>query len=177
MKCEGSTKPCASPLRSRHATRQSLVRNLNLSRTPTAAHRVRMAEAAEPPLPVRSSDAYAVDDDEPDEDTAGLLNNDDDKTPRRARSDSIAFDFSTRIIHLTESAESKGPQRVRDEPIGFVAGVALIVGMCIGSGIFSSPGVVAKETGSVGGALLLWTGAGFLSWAGKRACVWTRKGA
>lgn len=46
------------------------------------------------------------------------------------------------------------------------AGIALIVGMQIGSGIFSSPGVVAKETGAVASALLCWLGAGLLSWAG-----------
>ncbi|KWU44069.1 amino acid transporter, partial [Rhodotorula sp. JG-1b] len=52
------------------------------------------------------------------------------------------------------------------EHMSLIGGMALIVGIVIGSGIFSSPGVVAKETGSVGSALLVWAGAGLLSWAG-----------
>ena len=59
-------------------------------------------------------------------------------------------------------------ERVADSSDSMMAGVALVVGMQIGSGIFSSPGVVARETGSVGAALLLWAGAGLLAWAGKR---------
>ncbi|KAL8286510.1 hypothetical protein RQP46_004527 [Phenoliferia psychrophenolica] len=118
------------------------------------------------PHPVRTSAEYAEhdEDDGGDDDAAGLLANDD--KPRRGRSDSVVFDFSTRLIHLSESEEHKGPLGVRDESITVLSGLALIVGMQIGSGIFSSPGVVAKEAGSVGAALLLWTGAGFLSWAG-----------
>lgn len=119
------------------------------------------------PLPVRSSE-YAIEDDDGDDSDAalGLLNN--EKAPRthRPRSDSVVFDFANRI-QFTESVEAKGVAGVPNEPISLVAGVALIVGMQIGSGIFSSPGVVAKETGSVGSALILWMSAGFLSWAGE----------
>lgn len=52
------------------------------------------------------------------------------------------------------------------EHMSLIGGMALIVGIVIGSGIFSSPGVVARETDSVGSALLVWAGAGLLSWAG-----------
>ncbi|KAK4705003.1 hypothetical protein P7C70_g1199, partial [Phenoliferia sp. Uapishka_3] len=125
-----------------------------------------MPPPVQAPLPVRSAD-YALDDEEEaggDNDHEALLSEKSVRT--RPRSDSIAFDFSTRIIHLSESAEQQHTSGVPNEPIGIIAGIALIVGLQIGSGIFSSPGVVAKETGSVGSALLLWTGAGFLSWAG-----------
>ncbi|KAM0754974.1 amino acid transporter [Meredithblackwellia eburnea MCA 4105] len=134
-----------------------------------------------PSLPVRSSADYHSDQDDDDlalpttqEEGEQLLT---EKQQRRSRASSTAssvagaFDFGQRLIHLAHSSDearySNGARmKQTDEPIGIVAGVALIVGMQIGSGIFSSPGVVAKETGSVGSALLLWTGAGFLSWAG-----------
>ncbi|KAI0068994.1 APC amino acid permease [Artomyces pyxidatus] len=45
-------------------------------------------------------------------------------------------------------------------------GIALIAGLQIGSGIFSSPGVVVANTGSVGASLVVWILSGLLSWTG-----------
>ncbi|KAJ3062386.1 b(0,+)-type amino acid transporter 1, partial [Quaeritorhiza haematococci] len=45
-------------------------------------------------------------------------------------------------------------------------GVALIIGMCIGSGIFASPGPVFMYTQSVGGAILVWIAGGVLAITG-----------
>ncbi|KDE07343.1 hypothetical protein MVLG_02385 [Microbotryum lychnidis-dioicae p1A1 Lamole] len=144
--------------------------------------------------PVREDD-YHTDEDETGHDHDGtgalpLLNNDDDDdddigrpsqdnegqprgkgkglTRSRRPSSTLMFDFSSaHLLSLATSDESnKRRNGTVSEPITVMAGVALIVGMQIGSGIFSSPGVVAKETGAVGSALLLWTFAGLLSWAG-----------
>ncbi|KAG8786809.1 hypothetical protein FRC15_010628 [Serendipita sp. 397] len=45
-------------------------------------------------------------------------------------------------------------------------GVALVVGNQIGSGIFSSPGLVAADAGSVGASLIVWLLSGVLAWTG-----------
>lgn len=48
--------------------------------------------------------------------------------------------------------------------------MALVVGMQVGSGIFSSPGVVVAEVGSPGASLIVWVASGVLAWTGAR-CV------
>ncbi|KAK4058443.1 hypothetical protein OIO90_000602 [Microbotryomycetes sp. JL221] len=103
--------------------------------------------------------------------------NDDDKLDEkhgrsRSRASSIQFDFAANVLvqPSDDSTSSYTGSRRRNgavaEPIGIPAGIALIVGMQIGSGIFSSPGLVGAQTGAVGSALLCWLGAGLLSWAG-----------
>jgi hypothetical protein len=47
-------------------------------------------------------------------------------------------------------------------------GMALIIGTQVGSGIFSSPGVVTAEVGSVGASLLVWVMSALLAWTGAR---------
>ncbi|GAA5976531.1 hypothetical protein JCM10908_005533 [Rhodotorula pacifica] len=154
------------------------------------------AEDKLPPTPTASSlpirtDAYdeVIDDDEAevgDADAAAALldGTDGEKRPGgargRARTASFSFDFSGRLLQLAASDDvgagaagggstDRGSRerggKVK-EHMSLIGGMALIVGIVIGSGIFSSPGVVAKETGSVGSALLVWAGAGLLSWAG-----------
>jgi hypothetical protein len=46
--------------------------------------------------------------------------------------------------------------------------MALVVGMQVGSGIFSSPGVVVASVGSVGASLAVWLVSGLLAWTGAR---------
>ena len=50
--------------------------------------------------------------------------------------------------------------------LSFKAGVAICCADIIGSGIFASPGIVLKWTGSVGAALLAWTIAGVITYVG-----------
>ncbi|KAJ3516619.1 hypothetical protein NLJ89_g1010 [Agrocybe chaxingu] len=45
-------------------------------------------------------------------------------------------------------------------------GIALVVGLQIGSGIFSSPGMVVANTHSVGASLTVWLASGLLAWTG-----------
>ncbi len=60
---------------------------------------------------------------------------------------------STSSMHLKKS-------------LGLHNGVAIIVGIIIGSGIFVSPKGVLQEVGSVGGSLLIWSICGVISLVG-----------
>ncbi|PCH38054.1 L-methionine transporter [Wolfiporia cocos MD-104 SS10] len=87
----------------------------------------------------------------------------------RARSYSISgFNFERDLLPL--SASLSEPENVRGETqpknISLINGIALIVGLQIGSGIFSSPGVVVANTQSVGASLCVWCAAGLLAWTG-----------
>ncbi|KAI0780842.1 L-methionine transporter [Trametes elegans] len=93
------------------------------------------------------------------------------ETPRpfRPRSySSSGFDFQHDLLPL--SASLSEPDEIHPEAhekrLGLVNGIALIVGLQIGSGIFSSPGVVVANTQSVGASLLVWVAAGVLGWTG-----------
>lgn len=116
--------------------------------------------------PLRDQDYAEGDDLDQDEEEAGLL----EKSARikRQRSGSIlSFDFSNRLLL---EASSEQVERIAggrdDEKISLISGIALIVGLVIGSGIFASSGVVAREVGSVGSSLIVWILSGLLSWAG-----------
>lgn len=47
-----------------------------------------------------------------------------------------------------------------------ITGIALTVGLQVGSGIFSSPGVVTLNAGSIGSSLIVWLFSGILAWSG-----------
>ncbi|KAJ7219306.1 L-methionine transporter [Mycena pura] len=94
------------------------------------------------------------------------------EVPRsRGRSYSMSgFEFDL----LPLSASVADPEILQSESageksIGLVNGVALIVGLQIGSGIFSSPGVVVANTHSVGPSLIVWAAGGLLAWTGASA--------
>jgi amino acid transporter len=48
----------------------------------------------------------------------------------------------------------------------YLNGLSLIIGLIIGSGIFSSPGQVNANAGSPGASLIVWAVAGLLAWTG-----------
>lgn len=49
-----------------------------------------------------------------------------------------------------------GDKNAANKSVGFLQGLAIVVGMIIGSGIFLKPGVVLGEAGSTGMALVAW---------------------
>jgi len=64
-----------------------------------------------------------------------------------------------------EDQEEDGKVRMKKE-LGLLDGVAIILGIIIGSGIFVSPKGVIQEVKSVGLSLVVWTVCGFLSMIG-----------
>lgn len=106
-------------------------------------------------------------------------------TPRliahnRSYSVSSAFDFASNLFPLSTTAgaysalgtptstriDLNGASLEKHKTITYLNGLSLIVGLIIGSGIFSSPSQVYTNSGSAGASLIVWTVAGLLAWTG-----------
>ena len=61
--------------------------------------------------------------------------------------DVVTFERTTQVLHRS---------------LNFFDGLGIIVGIIIGSGIFSSPGLALERTGSPGACLLAWAASGML---------------
>ncbi|PSK38016.1 b(0,+)-type amino acid transporter 1 [Elsinoe australis] len=101
---------------------------------------------------------------------------------RRSFSVSSAFDFAPNLFPLSTSgagytaigaptttgheAGPGGGGLEKHKTLTFLNGMSLIIGLIIGSGIFSSPAQVNKNAGSPGASLIVWTIAGILAWTG-----------
>ena len=101
-----------------------------------------------------------------------------------ARSSSItsAFDFGRNLFPLsqttaggyaplgapsTPSFDRSGDGSLeRNKTLTYLNGLSLVIGLIIGSGIFSSPSQVNAHTGSPGASLIVWVIAGLLAWTG-----------
>ena len=109
------------------------------------------------------------------------LANDTPARPRnhgRTYSVSSAFDFGGSLFPLSTTAagytslgtpinDSLGdPELERNKTLTYLNGLSLVVGLIIGSGIFSSPSQVNTNAGSPGASLIVWALAGVLAWTG-----------
>lgn len=75
--------------------------------------------------------------------------------------------FEFQPLPLTLSGEEDSSKRQGEEKhVSLLHGMALIVGTQVGSGIFSSPGVVVAEVGSPGASLCVWVMSAILAWTG-----------
>lgn len=82
---------------------------------------------------------------------------------------SIAFIPPALPAYLPRSlSHSDDPTRQTEQrhQLGLTEAIALVVGMQVGSGIFSSPGVIVHSTKSVGSSLIVWLVSGLLAWTG-----------
>lgn len=116
------------------------------------------------------------------------LNTHNNARSRHSRAFSVgsAFDFSSNLFPLSQTA-SNGYARIgeaiapshadgatglgggsleKHKTLTYLNGLSLIIGLIIGSGIFSSPGQVIARAGSPGASLLIWVIAGVLAWTG-----------
>ena len=75
------------------------------------------------------------------------------------------------LFPLTASTEdpSRHARLEKLKTVTYWSGLSLVVGLQIGSGIFSSPALVNRNAGSVGMSLIVWIIAGCLAWTG--ACI------
>lgn len=106
-------------------------------------------------------------------------------TPRptphmRSYSISSTFDFTSNLFPLSSTAggysvlgaQTSGPLNLngasleKNKSLTYLNGLSLIIGIIIGSGIFSSPSQVNTNAGSPGASLIVWTVAGLLAWTG-----------
>ncbi|KIV98536.1 uncharacterized protein PV09_09659 [Verruconis gallopava] len=131
-----------------------------------------------------SSRKLSLDDDDPLYDTGhdGLTPL---RRPRgRSYSTSSAFDFATNLFPLSSTATEytsigtpansgldsthsvNGGSLEKHKSLTYLNGLALVIGLIIGSGIFSSPAQVNTNAGSPGASLLVWIVAGVLAWTG-----------
>jgi len=98
---------------------------------------------------------------------------------------SSAFDFQSNLFPLSSSTHGNGYAPIgapisssnqqtalgggsleKHKTLTYLNGLSLIVGLIIGSGIFSSPSQVNTNSGSPGASLLVWAIAGILAWTG-----------
>jgi hypothetical protein len=102
----------------------------------------------------------------------------------RSYSVSSAFDFASNLFPLSTSAAGytalgapsnasldpthalNGGSLEKHKSLTYLNGLSLVIGLIIGSGIFSSPAQVNSNAGSPGAALIVWVVAGILAWTG-----------
>lgn len=106
------------------------------------------------------------------------------KPHNRSYSVSSAFDFASNLFPLSSTAIGytalgaptstspsigntiNGGSLEKHKSLTYLNGLSLIVGLIIGSGIFSSPSQVNSNAGSPGASLIVWAVAGILAWTG-----------
>ena len=102
----------------------------------------------------------------------------------RSYSVSSAFDFTPALFPLSSTAGGYtalgAPSQIslsldrqatienleKQKTLTYLNGLSLVVGLIIGSGIFSSPAQVNSHAGSPGASLIVWTVSGLLAWTG-----------
>ncbi len=105
----------------------------------------------------------------------------------RAYSSESTFDFAANLFPLSSTAGGAGGGYApigaptssgrrgatlgggsleKHKTLTYLNGLSLIVGLIIGSGIFSSPSQVSSRVGSAGAGLVVWVVAGILAWTG-----------
>lgn len=85
-----------------------------------------------------------------------------------SRLSTTSFSYNDMLFPLTASAEdpSSHARLEKLKTVTFWSGLSLVVGLQIGSGIFSTPALVNRNAGSIGMSLIVWVVAGCLAWTG-----------
>ncbi|MCJ1299621.1 hypothetical protein MMC08_002413 [Hypocenomyce scalaris] len=159
---------------SSHAPRDSLELASLASSTPPTAH----SSPSFSPSGISSSRKASLE----NEDPLSASNAANTRPDHGGRSFSVssAFDFSTNLFPLSSTAggytalgaptsrplDLNGGSLEKRKSLTYLNGLSLIVGLIIGSGIFSSPSQVNANAGSPGASLIVWAVAGVLAWTG-----------
>ncbi|KAL1849453.1 hypothetical protein Plec18167_006566 [Paecilomyces lecythidis] len=163
-----------------HDTRDSLeLASLASSESAGSVGRTSLSSS---PSGAPSSRKLSLDDDDPLAGTPGV--NDDRPRPGRSYSISSAFDFGSTLFPLSQTNGGYAPLGApsqfsldrqngilngsleKNKTLTYLNGLSLIIGLIIGSGIFSSPSQVNANAGSPGASLIVWVVAGLLAWTG-----------
>ncbi|KZZ98374.1 Amino acid/polyamine transporter I [Moelleriella libera RCEF 2490] len=113
--------------------------------------------------------------------------NEDNPAGRLGRSHSVSstFDFAANLFPLSSTTGAGGYAPIgaptsstrpggalgggsleKHKTLTYLNGLSLVIGLIIGSGIFSSPSQISSKVGSPGAALVVWVVAGVLAWTG-----------
>ncbi|UPX18358.1 uncharacterized protein EKO05_0008660 [Ascochyta rabiei] len=161
--------------------------SLELASLASSSHPSRRSSqdsSASPASPAPSSRRLSLDDQDPLFDPADR--HADARRPRHNRSYSLssAFDFAPNLFPLSSTAQgytalgapsnpaldpaaALNPAALeKNKSLTYLNGLSLVIGLIIGSGIFSSPSQVNKNAGSPGASLVIWALAGVLAWTG-----------
>jgi solute carrier family 7 (L-type amino acid transporter), member 6 len=87
--------------------------------------------------------------------------------PRPSEEDGRSTDSGAPRIAGLGAPDHRRPPR----SLTFLNGLALVVGIQVGAGIFSSPSAVINNVGSPGLAMLVWLLAGILAWTGAASFI------
>lgn len=79
-------------------------------------------------------------------------------------SESELSDFA--IDEAEEVSATSAPPTAQKGNLSYIHGLGLVIGLQVGSGIFSSPNQVHQHAGSYGASLLIWLCSGLLAWCG-----------
>ncbi|GAB0134420.1 hypothetical protein EsDP_00002794 [Epichloe bromicola] len=112
---------------------------------------------------------------------------DDNPAGRLGRSYSLSstFDFAANLFPLSSTTGAGGYAPIgaptsgarprgmlgggsleKHKTLTYLNGLSLIIGLIIGSGVFSSPSQISSKVGSPGAAIVVWIVAGILAWTG-----------
>ena len=165
--------------RAQHAGLQPPRDSLELASLASSSAEDPHSSRSSSPSGISSSRKISLSDDDP------LSSAHPQNTPRphphgRSYSVSSAFDFASNLFPLSSTAagysaigdpnggplDLNGASLEKHKSLTYLNGLSLVVGLIIGSGIFSSPAQVNTNAGSYGASLLVWTVAGILAWTG-----------
>jgi len=157
--------------------------SLELASLASSSHSRRTSTESTSSPGISSSRKLSLEQEDP-LDTHNLAANGRPNPHSRSFSVSSAFDFTSNLFPLSSSAgngytpigapiSASNPQVAisggsleKHKSLTYLNGLSLVVGLIIGSGIFSSPGQVLANVGSPGASLIVWAIAGILAWTG-----------
>lgn len=160
--------------------------SLELASLASSSAHSEVESAPSSPSGISSSRKLSLEDDDPLHDPPGRRTGH-NRMPSRSYSITSAFDFAPPLFPLSSSthaytslgAASALPSALstneqsleRNKTLTYVNGLSLVIGLVIGSGIFSSPSQVNFNAGSPGASLLVWVVAGILAWTGAASYI------